>query len=160
VASGAALAHEGAWSAPHLTLPFLLAPGTAHPARRRWTGWLVVLAIGLVTGAAAAGVTSARAGLLVAALVVLGLFVPRTRVLSAFAGVGFVVAGCVNVLLGQAHHHYLPGSNWAGSFVHEGNLIWFGLVLLLADAVMMGFSAAGRPRRPAPRATGEPSPPT
>jgi hypothetical protein len=37
-------------------------------------------------------------------------------------------------------HHYLPGSNWAGSFVNAGNLIWIGVVLLLADAVISGLA--------------------
>ena len=32
-----------------------------------------------------------------------------------------------------------PGSNWAGAFVHAGNLIWLGVVLLLADAVISGL---------------------
>jgi hypothetical protein len=65
-------------------------------------------------------------------------------VLPAVAGIGFVVAGCLNVVLGQYRHHYLPGSNWAGSFVHAGNLVWLGVVLLLADAVIAAF--AYRPR--------------
>ena len=40
---------------------------------------------------------------------------------------------------GQNVHNYMPGANWAGSFVHAGNLIWVGVVLLLADAVITGF---------------------
>jgi hypothetical protein len=44
-------------------------------------------------------------------------------------------------------HHYLPGSNWAGSFVNAGNLIWLGVVLLLADAVISSFGL----RVPKPR---------
>ena len=43
-------------------------------------------------------------------------------------------------------HHYLPGSNWAGSFVNAGNLIWLGVVLLLADAVISGLGL--RVRKP------------
>ena len=49
------------------------------------------------------------------------------------------MAGCLNVVQGQRVHHYLPGSNWAGSFVHAGNLIWVGVVLLVADAVISSF---------------------
>jgi hypothetical protein len=80
--------------------------------------------------------------------------VPWARLVPALGGVALVVAGCLNVVFGQAAHHYLPGSNWAGSFVHAGNLILLGLVLLLADAVVVGFSGSGRPRRPAPRVSG------
>jgi hypothetical protein len=75
--------------------------------------------------------------------------------------VAFVVAGCLGVVLGQAAHHYLPGSNWAGSFGHDGNLVWIGVALLLADAVMLGTAvrAGGRTPGPTPPANGEPSPP-
>ncbi|HXZ61658.1 MAG TPA: hypothetical protein VEG62_02870, partial [Acidimicrobiales bacterium] len=45
----------------------------------------------------------------------------------------------LNVVRGQQVHHYLPGSNWDGSFVTAGNLIWVGVVLLLADAVISGL---------------------
>ena len=52
------------------------------------------------------------------------------------AGVACIVAGGINVVQGQNVHHFLPGSNWAASFVNAGNLIWLGVVLLLADAVV------------------------
>jgi hypothetical protein len=103
-------------------------------------------------------VTSLAAGLAVAALVIAGLLVPRLRLLATLGAVGFVVAGCVSVVLGQVSHHYLPGSNWAGSFVGSGKLIWVGVVLLMADAVIISFG--GRTPRPAPPESAEPSPPT
>ena len=60
-------------------------------------------------------------------------------------------------------HHYLSGSNWAGSFVNAGNLIWLGVVLLLADAVIsgLGLRVAKPVRRRALRAgaPGEPGEP-
>jgi hypothetical protein len=127
-------------SPPALTMP-LLRDRSETVRKVRW--WAIV-PLGLLTGGAAAAVTSGRAGLVVAALVILGLCLPRLRVLPAVAGIGFVVAGCLNVVLGQYRHHYLPGSNWAGSFVHAGNLVWLGVVLLLADAVIAAF--AYRPR--------------
>ena len=70
--------------------------------------------------------------------------VPWARAVATVGGVAFIVAGCINVVQGQNVHHYLPGSNWAGSFVHAGNLIWLGVVLLLADAVDLGPRAAGQ----------------
>ena len=76
-------------------------------------------------------------------------------------GIAFVVAGCINVVQGQNVHHYLPGSNWAGSFVHAGNLIWVGVALLLADAVISGLGL--RVKKPlgrrAMRAEATPGPP-
>ena len=72
----------------------------------------------------------------------LGLLVPWARVLASVAGVACIVAGSVNVVQGQNVHHYLSGSNWAASFVNAGNLVWLGVVLLLADAVISGAGAA------------------
>ena len=64
-------------------------------------------------------------------------------------GVAFLVAGCLNVVRGQQIHHFLSGSNWDGSFVNAGNLIWLGAVLLLGDAVISGFG--WRIPKPLPR---------
>jgi len=84
-------------------------------------------------------VASPLFGLVVAGLVVVGLLVPWARAVTVIGGVAFVVAGCLNVVEGQRVHHYLPGSNWDGSFVHAGNLVWLGVVLLVADAVISSF---------------------
>jgi arabinofuranan 3-O-arabinosyltransferase len=120
--------------------------------------WSKAIPIGLVTGLAAAGVTSLAVGAIVAVVVFAGLLIPWVRWLAAIGGVAFVVAGCLNVVTGQSVHHYLPGSNWAGSFVSAGNQIWIGIVLLLADAVIV--SVGLRSPRPAPPEHAEPSPPT
>ncbi len=139
---------------PSLTLPFLVPEGAGR------TGVVRAVLTGLLTGAVAAAVTSVGVGLVVAALVALGLQLPWARVTATAGGVAFVVAGCLAVITGQAAHHYLPGSNWAGSFVHAGNLIWVGLALLLADAVIGAFSGAPGPPGPEPPTNDEPSPAT
>ena len=113
--------------------------------------------VGLLTGAVSAAVTSVEVGAVVVVLVFAGLLIPRARWVTAAGSVAFVTAGACNVIFGQAAHHYLPGSNWAGSFVHAGNLIWVGVVILLADAITV--STGERPPRPTPQATGGPSPP-
>jgi len=69
--------------------------------------------------------------------------VPWARAIATVGAVAFVVAGCLNVVQGQNVHHYLPGANWAGTFVNAGNLIWLGVVLLLADAVISGLGLHG-----------------
>ncbi len=125
------------FDAPTLTLPF-----SAPPKEERQRGWLRVpraLIIGVVSAGVAAFVVSGTAALVVGALVALGLVVPWARVVALTGGVAFIVAGCANVVQGQNVHHYLPGANWAGTFVQAGNLIWLGVVLLLADAVITGF---------------------
>ncbi len=103
----------------------------------------------------AALVVAPVAALVVAGVVILGLLVPWARAVATVGGIAFVVAGCVNVVQGQNVHHYLPGSDWAGSFVHAGNLIWVGVALLLADAVISGLGLRVKKplgRRPASQA--------
>jgi hypothetical protein len=111
-----------------------------------------------ITGLVAASVTTLATGLIVAVVIIAGLWVRQGRWIAMAGGFGFITAGALSVIFGQAAHHYLPGSNWAGSFVSSGNLILAGTVLLVADAVMV--IAAERTPRPAPPTTDEPSLPT
>jgi hypothetical protein len=130
----------------------LALPGAPAPKEQRQRGWLRfprALIIGVVCGAAALLVTPPAMGLVVAAVVTLGLLVPWTRAIASVAGIACIVAGAINVVQGQNVHHYLSGSNWAASFVNAGNLIWLGVVLLLADAVIsaLGLRVAKPLRR-------------
>jgi arabinofuranan 3-O-arabinosyltransferase len=126
------------------------------PAHR--VHWWNAVVLGLVTGAAAAAVTSLAVGAGIAVLVAAGLVIPWVRWAATLGAFAFIVAGCLDVIRGQSVHHYLSGSNWAGSFVGAGNRIWLGVVLLLADAVIV--SAGARAPRSAPPAPVEPSSPT
>ena len=129
--------------------PALAFPSTPPPKDERPRGWLRfprALLIGAVTGGVAALVVPPRAGLVVAGVVTLGLLVPWARAVATVGAVALVVAGCINVVQGQNVHHYLPGNNWAGSFVNAGDLIWLGVVLLLADGVISGLGL--RVRKP------------
>jgi len=130
--------------------PAVLAlPGAAPPREQRQRGWLRyprALLIGILTGGVAALVTPPVDGLVVAGVVTLGLLVPWARAAATVGGVAFIVAGGINVVQGQNVHHFLPGSNWAGSFIHAGSLIWLGIVLLVADAVISGLGL--RVRKP------------
>jgi arabinofuranan 3-O-arabinosyltransferase len=145
---------QGAGPGPMVRPQLVLLDPSAdrHPGLRR-AGLL-----GLVTGVVTAAVTSLEVGAIVALVVAAGLLIPNARRVASAGAVAFIVLGAGGVIFGQAAHHYLPGSNWAGSFVHAGNLIWIGIVLLLADAVIV--SAGDRPPRPTPPANGAPSPPT
>ena len=127
----------------------LAMPFTPPPRSERQRGWLRfprAVVIGAATGAVAALVVEPRAALVVGAVVVLGLLVPWARAVAGVGAVACIVAGSINVVQGQNVHHYLPGSNWAGSFVTAGNLIWLGVVLLVADAVISGLGL--RVRKP------------
>ena len=122
---------------PHLDLA-LLAP----PKEERQRGWLRVpraLIIGAVTAGVAALVVSGPAALVVGALVALGLVVPWARVVAPWEESPSSSPAAPTWSQGQNVHNYLPGANWAGTFVQAGNLIWLGVVLLLADAVITGF---------------------
>ncbi len=77
--------------------------------------------------------------LAVGGVVVVGLLLPWARVIATVGGIGFIVAGALNVIRGQQVHHYASGSDWAGAFVHAGNLVWIGMSLLLADGVITAF---------------------
>jgi hypothetical protein len=109
------------------------------------------IGLGLITGLVAASVTTVATGAIVALLIVAGSQVRQIRWITMAGGFGFITAGGLSVVLGQAAHHYLPGSNWAGSFVSSGNLILAGTVLLLADAVMV--IAGERTPQPTPPTT-------
>ncbi|HEY6474706.1 MAG TPA: hypothetical protein VIY26_17555, partial [Acidimicrobiales bacterium] len=125
------------FDAPALTLPYSIpAIGTK---RRGWARFPRALVLGALTGAVALLVAAPWAALVVAVLVAVGLVFPWARAAATIGGIAFIVAGCLNVVQGQRVHHYLPGSNWAGSFVHAGNLIWVGIVLLVADAAISSF---------------------
>ncbi len=122
---------------PSLTLPW--SPPPKADRRRGWLRFPRALLIGAVSGGVAALVVSPLAALIVGALTAVGLVLPWARVVAIVGGIAFIVAGCANVVQGQNVHNYGPGANWAGSFVQAGNLIWLGVVLLLADAVITGF---------------------
>jgi hypothetical protein len=122
---------------PALTAPFARDPAVEVSARPRHIARALV--VGLVTGAVASLVLPVVAALVVGAVTSLGLLLPWARVLATAGGLAFVVAGCVNVVAGQSMHHYRPDSFWPGAFVHAGNLIWMGLALFLADAVVTAF---------------------
>ncbi len=142
-AAGPELPALAAQSAPGSFDPArLTVPWSAPPKEERQRGWLRfprALLIGAITGGVAALVVAPVPALAVGALTALGLILPWARVVALVGGTAYVVAGCANVWQGQNVHHYLPGANWPGTFVQAGNLIWLGVVLLLADAVITGF---------------------
>ena len=125
------------FDSPALTLPFLRDPAVRLSARP--LTFLRSIVIGAVTAGVASLVLPGGAALAVGGVVVAGLLLPWVRVVATVGGLGFIVAGAVHVIRGQEIHHYAPGSDWAGSFVHAGNLVWIGVALLLADGVITAF---------------------
>ena len=117
----------------------LASSGDAAEPPHRARAVLRAVAVGLVTGIVAAMVVPLWAALVVACVVVAGLYVPWVRGVATAGGVVLVAAGCISVVYGQEVHRYLSGSNWPSSFTDAGNLIWLGVVLLLADAAISTF---------------------
>ena len=132
-------------------LAFPGAPPPKEQRRARLAALPRALLIGVVTGGVAWLVTPPAAALVVAGVVMLGLLVPWAR---AVASVG--AHRCHRRRLHQrrpgAARPPLPGRDPTGtrSFVNAGNLIWLGVVLLLADAVISGLGL--RVRKPLRRA--------
>jgi arabinofuranan 3-O-arabinosyltransferase len=114
-----------------------------HRRDGRQVAWWKAALTGVVAGLVAAAVTPWWVALAVAVIVCASLLWRPVRWVATLGAVGFVVAGCVNVVSRQITHHYLPGSNWAGTFVTAGNLIWIGMILLLADAMIVVMRTAG-----------------
>ena len=80
----------------------------------------------------------------VAVVVTLGPPRPWARAVATVGGVAFIVAGLHQRRPGPAASTTTcPAPTGPASFVHAGNLIWLGVVLLLADAVDLRPRAAG-----------------
>jgi hypothetical protein len=148
----------------------LTLPAFRDKSADQYGWWLRVpraLVLGAATAAVAALVTPFHAALVVGGLVALGLILPWFRAVATIAGVAAIAAGCLNVVRGQAVHHFLPGSNWDGSFLNADNLILLGLVLLLADGIISALGLrlpkplgrrALRARKPAAEPAAPPEP--
>jgi arabinofuranan 3-O-arabinosyltransferase len=114
-----------------------------HRRDGRHVAWWKAALTGVVAGLIAAAVTPLLVALAVAVIVCASLLFRPVRWVATLGAIGFVVAGCVNVVFRQITHHYLPGSNWPGTFITAGNLIWVGMVLLLADAMIVIVRTGG-----------------
>ena len=135
------------FDSPALTLPFLRDPAVRLSARP--TTFLRALLMGAVTAGLASLVLPGAAALAVGAVVAAGLLLPWARVVATVGALAFIIAGALNVIRGQQVHHYPTDPNWAGTFVHAGNLIWIGVVLLLADGIISAFGL--RTKKPLPQ---------
>ncbi len=136
------------WPESPFDSPALTVPALRDPAVHLSTGPRTIvraLLIGVVTAAVTSLVISGVAALAVGVVVVAGLLLPWARVVATVGALAFIVAGALNVIRGQQVHHYAPGSDWAGSFVHAGNLVWIGVALLLADGVITAFGLRTAP---------------
>ncbi len=104
--------------------------------RPRGPSWRLSLAAALAGGVVAGAVSAPAAGLLVAALVFVGLMRRRWRGLLGAGAVGLFVATGAFMVIQQAGHRYVPTINWPGNFGPANTLAWLGLVLLGADALV------------------------
>ena len=110
----------------------LLLPFAADGTRPAW--WVIVVAT-VVAGALGAVIAAPWIGAMVAAVVLLGCAVDRTRGLASLGAVGFLAAAAVNVLTQQSTKGYLFGE-WPTHFNEAGTLTWAAVCLLGADALV------------------------
>ena len=89
----------------------------------------------VVAGALGAVIAAPWIGAMVAAVVLLGCAVDRTRGLASLGAVGFLAAAAVNVLTQQSTKGYLFGE-WPTHFNEAGTLTWAAVCLLGADALV------------------------
>ena len=110
----------------------LLLPFAADGTRPAW--WVILVAT-VVAGALGAVIAAPWIGAMVAAVVLLGCAVDRTRGLASLGAVGFLAAAAVNVLTQQSTKGYLFGE-WPTHFNEAGTLTWAAVCLLGADALV------------------------
>ncbi len=118
--------------APLPEQPVLATPLLAEAPRAKvW----VALVAGVVAGGVAASISSAAAGLGVAAALIAVLLIPRLRVVLGLAAIAGVVAAGAYTAVHQAQTHVPAGGDWPTAFATAATLTWVGVVFLGADAV-------------------------
>ncbi|MHB1503866.1 MAG: alpha-(1-_3)-arabinofuranosyltransferase domain-containing protein [Acidimicrobiales bacterium] len=127
--------------------PAFASPFTTHGGRPPW--WqLLLLATGaaLVTGAVSAPLTGFAVGLAVA----LALAVAPGRFILSIGALALVTGAGLYVVVHQASGRFFPGDFWPPQFDLASTMVWMGVSLLVADAVVeLGrLRQAGRHRRP------------
>jgi arabinofuranan 3-O-arabinosyltransferase len=128
IAAGPAPGRDGGPSHPVLTS--LSRSGGAAPPWSRSVG--IALLGGLVAGLIVAPLT----GVLIAAVVLLGLRVDRSRLVTVLGTVGLLAATAGYVTLHQHRNGFVSDINWP---FHEGlanSLVWIALCLLGADGLV------------------------
>jgi len=113
--------------------PLLAAPFSSHGHRPPW--WTVIGLV-VVSGVVAGAISAPYIGLVAGLAVAVALVVPRVRAGISLAAVGFIVAGAISVVAGQALHPQPESSNWPAYYHSAAGLVWIAVVFLGADALV------------------------
>ncbi len=111
-----------------------LAPALSSDGER--PSWIGLIGWPVVTGLVAGALTARIAAPIVAALVLIGLLVRRSRLLFVLAPVFGLLAAGDYVTVEQNQFHYKPDIGWPSRFGVANTLAWMALSLLLAGAVV------------------------
>jgi hypothetical protein len=110
-------------------------------------GWGVALLTGVLVGTLGALVVRPEIGIVLGALVVLVVLVPRLRTWFALLSPAFVVLAGSYIAYRQARSHLPPIFEWPTFFVRARTLGWLAVVVLAADvAVELATRHRRRPR--------------
>jgi arabinofuranan 3-O-arabinosyltransferase len=116
------------WLRPEL-VPTLRSGGVT-PSWRTAVGFAVIG--GLIAGLFVAPL----AGLLIAAVILLEMRVPRSRIAVLGGAVGLLIATLVYVAAYQSVNHFVSDISWPAHFGVANSLVWVALFLLAADALV------------------------
>lgn len=133
-------AGTGAVDEPELADPTVAGGRTPRPA--------VVAATAIVTGAVAAAIVRPWVGLVVGALVLLVLLVPRARSLLTLVPPFLLGAVGLFIAWAQFRHDYPPQFEWPTGFWRVRNAGWLAILLIAAD-VVVGLVRKGEGDSPA-----------
>jgi hypothetical protein len=111
------------------------------------TGWLASVVTGLVVGLFAALVVRPTIGVLLGAIVVAVLRLPRWRRWFSLLVPVFVVLAGLYIAFRQARHHLPPIFEWPTLFVRARTLGWLAVVVLAADVAVELVTRRRSPER-------------
>ena len=113
--------------------PTLTSPFTTRGRRPRP---LAIVVAALLTGGVAGVITAPIAAPIIAAAVVLGCLVPRSRPLFVLAPFGLLVGTGAYMVDQQLGHRYVSSISWPAAFPVANTLTWMAIIVLVAGAVV------------------------
>ncbi len=117
--------------------------------------WLVIGLAAIVTGGVAGAVTAPLAAPIIAAAVVLGCLVRRSRPLFVLVPVILLAATGDYVAQTQINFRYISNIGWAAAFPDANTLAWMAVIALVAGTVVE--VTRWRPWQPLPALAASPS---
>jgi hypothetical protein len=126
------------------SLPYLVSPWSRDGGRHSRSRTVAAI---LIAAGIAAFLITPLVGLIVLAVTLLAVLVPRGRTLLRAGSVAALALSAVYVLEVQARFHLLASSGWPQRFHKVDTLSWVAVALLVAD-VLVGWARRDAPGEP------------